>query len=95
MFATLLGSLPRPPLPANAEPEELLVAIVRAQEAAGLEPVTDGGFGIGASVAERWRATAALTDRPVKQALLGPYSAGRAAVAVAGSGSAAQAGTAA
>ena len=84
MFATLLGSLPRPPLPADARPEELLVAVVRAQEAAGLEPVTDGGFGIGASVVERWRATAALTDRPVKQALLGPYSAGRAAIAAAG-----------
>lgn len=84
MFATLLGSLPRPPLPADARPEELLVAVVRAQEAAGLEPVTDGGFGIGASVVERWRATAALTDRPVKQALLGPYSAGRAAIAAGG-----------
>ena len=90
MFATLLGPLPRPPLPVDARPEELLVAVVRAQEAAGLEPVTDGGFGIGASVVERWRATAALTDRPVKQALLGPYSAGRAAIAAGGSGSASQ-----
>ena len=84
MFATLLGSLPRPPLPADARPEELLAAVVRAQEAAGLEPITDGGFGVGASVVERWRATAALTDRPVKQALLGPYSAARAAIAAAG-----------
>jgi len=31
---------------------------------------------------ERWRATVALTDRPVKQALLGPYSAGSLAVAM-------------
>lgn len=76
MFATLLGSLPRPPLSADAEPEEILVAIIQAQEAAGLEPIVDAGFGIGDSVFERWQATAALTDRPVKQALLGPYSAG-------------------
>ncbi|MDO8485508.1 MAG: hypothetical protein Q7S35_11275 [Candidatus Limnocylindrales bacterium] len=84
MFATLLGSLPRPPLPPDARPEELLVAVVRAQEAAGLEPVTDGGFGIGDSAVERWRATAALTDRPVKQALLGPFSAGQAAARAGG-----------
>ena len=79
MFATLLGPLPRPPLAASAVPEEILVAIMRAQEEAGLEPLIDSGFGIGDSPAERWRATAALTDRPVKGALLGPFSAGRAA----------------
>ena len=77
MFATLLGSLPRPPLAADATPLELLMAVVRAQEEAGLEPVSDAGFGIGATPAERWRATAALTDRPVKGALEGPYSTGR------------------
>lgn len=87
MFATLLGSLPRPPLPGDATPAELLVAVLRAQEEAGLEPLTDGGFGVGDSVVERWRATAALTDRPVKQGVLGPYSAGQAA-ATAGGGSA-------
>ena len=40
MFATLLGSLPRPPLsPGASDLEELLVeAAVRAQEDAGLEP---------------------------------------------------------
>ncbi len=95
MFATLLGALPRPPLPADAAPRELLAAAVRAQESAGLEPLTDGGFGIGDSVVERWRTTAALTDRPVKQVLLGPYSAGRAAVAAASSGPRARARTAA
>ena len=77
MFGTLLGSLPRPPLPADAAPEELLGAVLRAQEEAGLEPVSDAGFGIGDAVVERWRTTAALTDRLVKQALLGPYSVGR------------------
>lgn len=76
MFATLLGSLPRPPLPADAEPEAVLAAILRAQEAAGLEPLIDAGFGIGETVADRWRTTASLTDRPVKQVLLGPCSRG-------------------
>jgi methionine synthase II (cobalamin-independent) len=84
MFATLLGSLPRPPLPADAEPEAVLVAVVRAQEVAGLEPISDAGFGIGDSVVERWRSTSAITDRPVKQVLLGPYSKGREAVGVTG-----------
>lgn len=74
MFATLLGPLPRPPLEPDATPEALLMAVVRAQEAAGLEPLTDGGFGIGESAVERWRTTAALTNRPVKQVLIGPYS---------------------
>jgi methionine synthase II (cobalamin-independent) len=77
MFATLLGSLPRPPVPANATAAELLAAVVRAQEAAGLEPLSDAGYGIGDSPVERWRATSALTDRPVKQALVGPYSVGQ------------------
>ena len=75
MFATLLGPLPRPPLPDDATPDELLIAVVRAQEAAGLEPITDGGFGVGETPLDRWRAAAALTDRPVKATVLGPYSA--------------------
>lgn len=84
MFATLLGPLPRPPLDPGAAPDELLAAVVQAQEAAGLEPLTDGGFGIGGSLADRWRTTAALTDRPVKQALLGPFSLARAATTAGG-----------
>jgi len=79
MFATLLGSLPRPPLTHNAEPEEILLAILAAQEEAGLEPLIDSGFGIGETPADRWQAAAALTDRPVKQAILGPFSMGRVA----------------
>ena len=47
MFATLLGALPRPPLAADASIDELVEAAVRAQEAAGLEPVTDGGLAPG------------------------------------------------
>jgi hypothetical protein len=49
---------------------------VRAQERAGLEPITDAGFGVGEEAVARWTATAALTDRPVKAVLKGPYSTG-------------------
>jgi methionine synthase II (cobalamin-independent) len=80
MFATLLGPLPRPPLGAEASDRELVEAAVRAQEAAGIEPITDGGLGDLESPVERWRITAALTTRAVKQALLGPYTVGRAGV---------------
>lgn len=76
MFGTLLGPLPRPPLPDGATPVELLTAVVRAQEAAGLEPITDAGFGVGEDAVARWKATAALTDRPVKAVVMGPYSTG-------------------
>jgi hypothetical protein len=89
MFATLLGGLPRPDT-VDGPPIE---AVVRAQEEAGLEPITDGrlsdpGFGrlvaaIGAGIAidpgpvDAWRFAAGLTERAVKQALPGPYSLGR------------------
>lgn len=82
MFGTLLGPLPRPPLPDTATPAELLAAVVRAQEAAGLEPITDAGFGVGEDAASRWTSTAALTDRPVKAVLMGPYSTGEPAEAI-------------
>jgi methionine synthase II (cobalamin-independent) len=55
---------------------DVLVAVVRAQEAAGLEPITDGGFGIGDDAETRWRTASALTDRPVKAVIAGPYSTG-------------------
>jgi methionine synthase II (cobalamin-independent) len=90
MFGTLLGALPAPPEHAG----EAVAAAVRTQESAGLEPITDGRLGptspfaLGAdawvgwsapvSVAG-WEATAALTNRAVKQALPGPYSLARAA----------------
>ena len=41
MFATLLGALPQPTADADGA-VDAVVAAVRAQEAAGLEPVTDG-----------------------------------------------------
>ena len=76
MFATVLGSLPRPPLPVDAAPAELLELVVRAQEAAALEPVSDAGWGLGGSGVERWRSAAELTDRLVKAVVIGPVSSG-------------------
>jgi methionine synthase II (cobalamin-independent) len=83
MFATLLGGLPRPPSDATGGDslEAAIVAAVRVQEAAGLEPVTDGRLRPfemqSASVVDSWRRTAGLTSRAVKQSLPGPYSLGR------------------
>ena len=81
MFATLLGGLPRPPMPDDARTDALVAAAVGAQEAAGLEPLIDGGLWgndeLG-TVVERWHATAALTDGAVKAVVLGPWSATRA-----------------
>jgi methionine synthase II (cobalamin-independent) len=78
MFATLLGALPRPPLPDDASTDALVEAAVRAQEAAGLDPVTDGGYRVEGDAVRAWEATARLTDRSVKHVLLGPYSRARA-----------------
>ena len=77
MFATLLGALPRPPVPDGSPLESLVEAAVRAQETAGLEPVTDGGYRDGTDHVAAWRSTMALTDRAVKQPIEGPYTAGR------------------
>lgn len=94
MFATLLGPLPRPPLPDDAAPEAILDAVLSLQAEHGLEPVTDGGWpmpvgprgpvgppGLGSPVAA-WRSTAARADRLVKAVVVGPYSAGTPAAAV-------------
>jgi methionine synthase II (cobalamin-independent) len=79
VFATLLGGLPRPPLADDAPVEALVEAAVRAQEAAGLDPITDGGLRGQDRLLDAWLATAGLTDRVVKQAVTGPYTAGRSA----------------
>ena len=86
MFATLLGPLPRPPLPRGASAAEVLRAVIGAQEAAGLEPLIDTAFGIGESAADRWRTTAAMSQRTVKAVLEGPFSAGRQDAAIDGHG---------
>lgn len=73
MFATLLGGLP-PPDDLGLSPVEVAV---RAQEEAGLEPITDGRLhAAGLDVVEAWQLAAGLTARAVKQALRGPYSIG-------------------
>jgi methionine synthase II (cobalamin-independent) len=74
MFATLLGALPAPA--SDAEGDALVVAVA-AQEAVGLEPLTDGQGAIAADpgIVDRWRVTAARTSRAVKQVLVGPWSA--------------------
>jgi methionine synthase II (cobalamin-independent) len=94
MFATLLGALPRPAIDgggASPSEDELVTAAIAAQEAAGLEPVTDGRLrgdlatlALGsASVVPAWEFAARVTPRAVKQALPGPYSSGRRVVAAA------------
>lgn len=81
MFATLLGALPDPPSGgATTRPgaPARLGALVRAQEAANLEPVTDGlgarTLAAGDDPVPRWRTTAELTNRAVKASLRGPWS---------------------
>ena len=89
MFATLLGALPRPPRAFTLDDE--VVAAIRAQEEAGLEPLTDGrrrdpgsdalidglaGRATPVDPVAWWSFAAASTSRAVKQALPGPYSIG-------------------
>lgn len=110
MFATLLGALPMPTLPERAEPrssveaEATVEVVIRAQEEAGLEPITDGRLGDrdperfadwqpGTAVGN-WRFAAQRTDRAVKQALPGPYSLGRRLASADQDGRAGGAGTA-
>ena len=58
MFTTLLGPLPRPPLPADASPEALLDAVLAVQVEHGLEPLTDAGWALAGGVAGSSRAVA-------------------------------------
>lgn len=78
MFATLLGSLPRPPLPEDAAPERILETVLALQEEHGLEPVTDAGWPIDAAgdLVGAWRATTARAHHLVKAVVPGPFSAG-------------------
>ncbi len=77
MFATLLSGLPAPPS-ADGRPttrEAEIEAVIRAQEEAGLEPITDGRLSSPETpAAERWRFAAGLTVRAVKASLPGPYT---------------------
>src|SRR5262249_24355095 len=93
MFATLLWGLPRPD--GAATDDDAVIAAIRAQQGAALEPLTDGRlrdpefeaivdglFGVEAPVdmVAGWAFAQSYTDRAVKQALPGPYSVGWTAV---------------
>lgn len=76
MFATLLGALPRPPLPESATPAEILDAIVSAQAERGFEPLTDGGWPTDRDdPIAAFRSIMARTDRIAKAVIAGPYGA--------------------
>jgi hypothetical protein len=77
MFATLLGPLPRPPLPDDAASEAILDACLELQVEHGLEPLTDGGWPIDGDAVGTWRSTAERTDRLVKAVVSGPLSSAR------------------
>jgi hypothetical protein len=77
MFGTLLGALPRPPLPADASPEAILDAILRVQVEADLEPLTDGGWPLDPDPVAAWRSTSGRTDHLVKAVVHGPFTTGR------------------
>jgi methionine synthase II (cobalamin-independent) len=77
MFATLLGALPRPPSTVAPDDDQAVRAALAAQEAAGLELLSDGRLRPGQPTVADWRLAAAAATRPVKQTLTGPYTAGR------------------
>jgi len=78
MFATLLGSLPRPSLADDAAPEAILDAVLELQLEHGLEPLTDGGWPLDRDdVVGAWRASSARTDKLVKAVLSGPLTSDR------------------
>ena len=78
MFATLLGPLPRPPLPADADPRALLDAVLALQTEHGLEPLTDGGWPTDGDPVVAWTTTAERAgDRLVKAVVLGPITSER------------------
>jgi hypothetical protein len=77
MFGTLLGTLPRPPLPGDAPAEAVLDAVLDAQLEHGLGLVTDGGWPlVPADPVASWRAATHRSAGIVKAVLEGPYSAG-------------------
>ncbi len=78
MFATLLGPLPRPPVPDDASGEAILDACLALQADHGLEPLSDGGWALDADdPAGSWVATAELAGGLVKAVIDGPLTGGR------------------
>jgi hypothetical protein len=83
MFATLLGSLPRPAIADDAAPEAVLDAVIELQVEHGLEPVIDGGWPLDSDdPVAAWRSTANRTDRMVKAVVVGPFTSDRSAAEV-------------
>jgi methionine synthase II (cobalamin-independent) len=80
MFATLLGALPPPPSTVATSDDDAVRVALEAQEAAGLELLSDGRLRPRQPTVADWRRAAAATDRPVKQTLTGPYTTARDAV---------------
>jgi methionine synthase II (cobalamin-independent) len=84
VFSTLLGPLP-PLTPADAAPQTgpaQLTSILGELAGVGLELLATGAppsspDAAPTDVVAAWAAAASATDRPVKQVLIGPYSAGR------------------
>lgn len=78
MFATLLGPLPRPPLPDDAPSEAILDACLALQAEHGLEPLTDGGWALHANDRTgSWIAAAERAGGLVKAVIDGPLTGGR------------------
>ena len=75
MFATLLGSLPRPPLPTDASSTAVLEAVLELQAIHGLEPLTAAGWGT-------WADANGRTQDLVKGTLAGPVGGDRPVEAV-------------
>lgn len=77
MFATLLGSVPRPSLADDVAPEALLDAVLELQAEHGLEPLTDAGWALDRDdPVAAWQGTAARTERLVKAVVDGPFTSG-------------------
>jgi methionine synthase II (cobalamin-independent) len=85
MFSTLLGPLPAPPgadATSAGDSADPVAVVLAALDEIGLELVTTGAPSASpdlaaADIVEGWREAAALSARPVKQVLMGPYTAGR------------------
>jgi hypothetical protein len=78
MFATLLGALPRPPLPEDAAAIDVLEAVLAAQIEAGLDPLAIAGHPTSDDPVEAWRLATALSGgRLVKAVVDGPLTSDR------------------
>ncbi len=82
MFATLLGAYPA--TSDATSPDAMVRGVIAELAAAGLEPLSDGQGARearvsddAAAIVDAWRFAASLTDRAVKQALVGPYTLAR------------------